>query len=91
MRLPHEHAVANAQVLYLIRAGVDVIANLEVFASVLLSRLLVLVRNHKVVNHAFYCRRFLIKVALMLLDALLASKEDEAIAQVLLLPVNGRA
>ena len=57
-------------------------------ASVPFRRLLVLVRDNKVVDNALYCCRLVIKVVLMRLEALLAPKEDKPVAQVNLLAIG---
>ena len=48
----------------------------------LLRRLLVFIRNNKVVDNALNCCRLLIKVVLVSLDALFTPKEDKAVTQI---------
>lgn len=54
----------------------------------LFGSLLVLVGNYEVVYHAFDRGLLLVEVLLVLLDALLAAKEDEAITKVLVLALT---
>lgn len=83
--LAYKDAIADAQVLDKVGILVDVIHDLEVTSAVLLSRLLVLVGNHEVVDHALNSSLLRVQITLVLLDALLATEENEAIAQVLVL------
>ena len=48
----------------------------------LLRRLLVFIRNNKVVDNALNCCRLLIKVVLVSFDALFTPKEDKAVTQI---------
>lgn len=86
--MPHEDAIADAQVLDQVTVRVDIVADLEVLATVLLRRLFVFVRNDEIVDDSLNRRCFVVKVALVLFDALFAAEEHEAVAQVLLLTVH---
>jgi len=50
--LAHKNTVAHAQVLDQVRTLLDLEENLEVAPAVLFSGLLVLVRDHEIVDHA---------------------------------------
>ena len=54
----------------------------------LLRGLLALIWNNKVVYNALNCRRLLVEVVLVSLEALLAPKEDKAVTQVNLLAIG---
>ena len=60
MLLSDEYAVADAQVFDQVAHRVHVEKYLEVAATMLFSRLLVFIRDDKVVNNALDCSRFLI-------------------------------
>ena len=75
-----EDAVADAQVFDHVAHRLHVEAYLEVAAAMLLRRLLVFIRDDKVVNDALDCGRFLIQVTLVHLDALLATEVDTTVA-----------
>lgn len=89
MLLSDENAISDAQVFDQVTHRVHIEADLEVTAAVLLRCLLVFVWDDEVVHDALDCRRLLIQVTLVLLDALLAAKVDTAIAQILLLALLG--
>ena len=58
-------------------------------ASVLFCCLFIFIWNNKVVDNALNCCALLVKIVLVSLEALLASKEDKAVAQVHLLTICG--
>ena len=89
MLLSDENPVSDTQVFYQVTHRVHIEVYLEVSAAVLLRCLLVFVWDDEVVHDALDCRRLLIDVALVLLDALHAAKVDIAIAQILFLALFG--
>ena len=93
MFLSHKYTVADAQVLDQVapHLRLHIVADLEVSATMLLRRLLVFVRNHKVVHNALYSRRFLVQIALVLFDRLFAAEVDTTVSQILLLTIDRTA
>ena len=89
MLLSYKNAVADAQVLdQVAHRRFHIEADLKVSATMLLSRLLVLVRNDKIVHNALYRCRFLVQIALVLFDTLFAAEVDTTVTQILLLAIN---
>ena len=92
MLLSDKNAIADAQILdQVAHRVVHIEANLEMAASMLLSCLLVLVWDDEIIDDALYSCAFLIQIALMLFDTLLAAKVDATVAQILFLAVYGAA
>lgn len=93
MFLSHKNTVADAQVFDQVASHLrlHIVADLEVSATMLLRRLLVFVRNHKVVHNALYSRRFLVQIALVLFDTLFAAEIDTTVSQILLLTIDRTA
>ena len=96
--LPDKDAIADSKILYHVLPALEVVLDLKVATPVLLCSLLVLVRDNEIVHNVFLDETegrevkrkektydsglLLVEVALMLLDTLLATEEDEAITQV---------
>ena len=82
--LANKNSIADTKVFDQVLFGIRLVLDLEMAASVLLCSLFILVWNHKVIDNMFDCCRLLVKVLLVLLDTLLATKVDEAVSHILL-------
>ena len=83
MLLTNKDSIANTEVFDQVLLSIRLVLDLEMAASMLLGCLFVLVWNHKVIDYMLNSSRFLVKILLVLLDTLLATKVDETISHIL--------
>lgn len=88
--MPHENTVSDTQVFDHIAANVHIVTNLKMLSAMRLCRLLVLVRDDEIVDNTLDCCSLLVKIVLVLLNALLAPKVNIAIAKVNFLSILRR-